>query len=720
MDVDGALIALSTPMNASVTLKRTAAINVEPAVSRPAFRGGYRVLAESRSVSLTLGSRGLVGVVSELSPEHVVMQWPEGALMPMALSTAARLTVVGHEDLPFEVRIGARNLRDKASDVGLEIVSPSRELGRSILDRAQGLVASGLASSDVGRPATREVIDGKARMRDVLGALARNGAQGVIRVGNFAVGRVMPTRIDGDEIEWDLDGPEVSGPVVIELTGYNSLFVIELTTEWCRHGALTTSMPTRIVRLRNRAHRRIPIAAGSFVEFEHPLWGDRKIRRAVRELSASGLSFATDPAEDLLYPGLLASNMELHSGGRTMRFLGEVRSLLQSRDESPGACGLRVYPDSAVDESAWTELVEEQLHPTTRMGSSFCQATWSLYEKAGYFELSGKDPEYFDRLGTAFEVASRRIEDAPQIGCQVVWPNPDGQIEAAMSMLKVYSSAWLVFQLAKITGATRTGVSSRAVLRELHLHCYEHAQRDPSLKWLIGIPQVKSVWSRIVHYDLPARHVAEGNASIVRFRAVEVKCEGELQLARRLPTGLATAAEVDTMLSVLERTRPRPHLEALDLVPEAFDISNLEADWALAGFARRRAVLVARKDGVAIAAAILESADEGLHLYRLLDSVRMVSLVEGGTDAFGSLLAGAQDWFRKHDKPSFVAYLEDDVAIPEGCDGIAQDLGLADFVVLSAELLPELLEHVVEVTAPRELTTGLRTIPRAAESGVAL
>ncbi|MEY4577402.1 MAG: hypothetical protein RL701_2105, partial [Pseudomonadota bacterium] len=38
---------------------------------------------------------------------------------------------------------------------------------------------------------------------------------------------------------------------------------------------------------------------------------------------------------------------------------------------------------------------------------------------------------------------------------------------------------------------------------------------------------------------------------------------------------------------------------------------------------------------------------------------------------------------------------------------VSQDLGLADMSILSANLLPELLECLYEVTAPREPLRGL-------------
>jgi hypothetical protein len=45
--------------------------------------------------------------------------------------------------------------------------------------------------------------------------------------------------------------------------------------------------------------------------------------------------------------------------------------------------------------------------------------------------------------------------------------------------------------------------------------------------------------------------------------------------------------------------------------------------------------------------------------------------------------------------------LEDDGALPADARAGMVDMGEADMTILAAELLPELLEHLCEVTAPR-------------------
>src|SRR5262249_50305587 len=153
------------------------------------------------------------------------------------------------------------------------------------------------------------------------------------------------------------------------------------------------------------------------------------------------------------------SNLLVCSGARRIRFSAEVRSVAAGRN-AQAYCGVRLLPQSAADENAWIELLDEQRHASTSTGSRWARATWRLYEKAGYFDLSDKDPAQFEELFGAFESVGRRLDDAPELGCQAVWAEKDGELAAAMSMMKTYSAAWLVFQLAKITGPTRAGAPS--------------------------------------------------------------------------------------------------------------------------------------------------------------------------------------------------------------------------------------------------------------------
>jgi len=658
--------------------------------------GGWTITDASNELIAELGEEAQVAAqITAISPEQICFLTPAANVPPVVGPVPLRLCAGGHQvalhvDAFSEVSPGVLAAR---------VVAPTRTQAQALLSIVDGLVIEGHGSVPQRPPLVREVIDDPDQQREIVESMVRNGCEGMLRIGGVSVGRAVPLRTTKEGIVFSFGVVPIHGPFTIELVGYNSLYSIDVTNLRPIDGGVVV-VPVKMVHLRNRAFRRVAPPSGTYLEFAHPRWPGLHVRRSVREISAQGLSFQSGLQEDLLYPGLRVADAVLHVDGQVLSFSGEVRSL--TRDASSGHyhCGFQLSAATAADET-WQAILEECLHATTRMGRSWARPTWELYERAGYFDLSGKEPSAFGRLFDAFDRVSAKIEKSPSIGCQVVWPHDEQVVEGAMSMLKVYSSSWLVFQLAKVTGPTRRDVSSRQVLRDLHLHCYEHAQRDVNLRWLVGIPQVKATWSRSVHYDFPHRYLASGKAAIVRFRAVEVPCRGEsAPWLADLQIGEATPRERALLVKQIVRTRPSPYVDALDLGPKGFALTKIREVWNQSGFCRKRTVLVARVQGRPIAAALLESADDGLHLFRLLDAVRLYPLASGGERQFGALLAAARGWYAAQHKDAFVAFLEDEV-LPAGSPAGTTDLGLADFVILSAAHLPELLEHVYVVTAPR-------------------
>jgi hypothetical protein len=324
---------------------------------------------------------------------------------------------------------------------------------------------------------------------------------------------------------------------------------------------------------------------------------------------------------------------------------------------------------------------------------------WSVYGRCGYFALSGKEPRDFQQLRRAF-VSTASLDGALHVGCHVVWPGTDSKAVAALSTLKVYSGAWLGFQTAKIKGDVDGG-SSRTVLRDINLRIYEHVQRDPDLRWVIGYVQAKRAWSALVHLELPTRYVQTGEAAIVRFRALEVSVDIQWTLDEGPEISFAGAAEVAALARSVARLRPAPYCDALDLSPGRMDMGANKRLWQGIRFERERTILVARKNGLAVAAAVLELAAEGAHLFGLLDLVRVYPLVQGGEDCFAHLLEAAKIWYRERGRRRCVCFLEEGFTLPQAIIDRMGDMGEADMTILAAHRVPELLEHLYEVTAPR-------------------
>ena len=560
-------------------------------------------------------------------------------------------------------------------------------------------------------PARQELMLSSDRINKLIASLVREQAPAWLRLDSDL--RVPLHHLRSDEGGLVLDGitRELPASLTLEWTGYNSLFSARAEPRTDEHGTLRLTAPGGIDRVQHRAFRRVLLSSQMVVRcrLASGASGAPEQLLALRDVSCEGLSaWLVAEAGAPAAPGQGCLLTVVRPDAPAIELCGEARSLGGAIGGAP-FIGFRVRPASSQDGVAWLRFLERQQHPRVGTGPEGLLDVWPLYESAGYFSLSGKRPADFVERRAMFIEVTRRALEAPSVGMQAIWPQ-SGPPVATLSALRYYESAWLGFQMAKRSGPAPDGTPGRLVLREIHLSIYERIQRDPGARWIIGHTQVRPVWSRLCHHDLTARYVESGDAAIWRFRAVEVKAPPvAAPLAPEVTVGVASGEETAAVLHAFARQHPPPFIEALDLVPRRFDLQEVRRRWWVGGLERDRALLVARRGGEVLAAIVLELADEGLHLFRLLDHALPITLLPGGEACLGALLVAAHAWYRKHGRRAWVCYLD---ARDEPCGGPGlRDLGEADMCILSTARLPEFFEHVHEITTPRgadDLAEGAR------------
>jgi hypothetical protein len=387
------------------------------------------------------------------------------------------------------------------------------------------------------------------------------------------------------------------------------------------------------------------------------------------------------------------------SGRVVLAGRGRVEAVWPDPESPRTLCTVRFEPDGAEGRARWDETLERIVHPHTRRAGTWAASLWELYDKSGYFQLSGKTSAHFSRLRHSFAVATRRLDTLPELGCQVVWPSPE-RVEAALSALFVYAGTAMVYQVARRRDST-SSVSARQVLRAINVHAFEHLNRDPMFEWtLVYVQEGGARWSHLAYQVFTEAQLPTGLACVVRFRAMEWQGGDRLDPPGGLSTGAATEQEWALLAAVLPRVRPRPYLEALDLVPARFDLKGVRDRWARGGFKREREVLVARERGRPLAAAVVESAHDALHLFGLLDSVRFFRLSPDGDRSLGALVSAAHQWYRARGKQTFVCFFEGEQLEHAAQPGL-YDLGAANLLAFPRPLMPDFLEHLYAITAPR-------------------
>jgi hypothetical protein len=657
----------------------------------------------------------------DAEPLHVFV---EGAVRPLRLArlSLADLTAIAEDGTGFAVGeqcrlrlpgvLGALStvVVDRSphpaggAEVTLFFTDVTVENGLDLQTALIRLLSRGLALLPPRRARESETIRSRPRIRAMLrwlfavggeARLAGPGAGGIpLRAARFEPASREPLCFDVGADEWP------APPFSVEFLGHSSFFRFNAARSGRSGSTLALAMPDEMVRTRHRWQRRVAAPPDVYITFRHPQWPSLAIRRPVRDVSLDGIGVATNRLEDLLYPGLVVPEVVIEWQDRLrLEFQAAVRHV-SARPGEPEAAGLALTPRRPEDRDHWNEELYRLLYPNTRMDGSFSRDLWRMFDRSGYFSLSDKKESDFEDLRDPFEAAGRRLARAPDLGCQVVWPSRRG-IEATLSMLKIYDASTCLFHLARQRGRTPHWTSGRGILRDLYLHGLEHTLRDERLRWLIVWVQDVAHFSRLLHYDLPRRYLEDGRAHISQFHAMEGRCDRvPAPRPRGAEIGPATRAEIERLLMRLAAERAPAFLDAHDLVPERFDLVPLRIAWAHAGLLREREVLVAR-EGDRTAAAVLESADEGLHLFALFDCVHLFSVDGDARGLYPALLEAARAWYRGRGRRRFVYFAEgSDLAY--ATDAGFADLGGASLTLLPVALLPELIEQLYELTAPRE------------------
>lgn len=660
---------------------------------------GYRVGTELTALA-SFGDSPAPGRLVRLSLEHLTLQLD--ARLSVAPGQAASV-VLGHGER-WATALDAEVMdAHGAPEVSLRFVAPPLDAGRRIVSVLEALRDNGLLLPPETRPVWRESIDHPDRVARICDALAARQARGVARLPGGRTVEVTAAFFDVHEglMGWRFDGPVPAVPFVLEAFGYSSVVHMEVREAREAAGLVVVPAPKELVRYRHRWLRRATPSSSCTLAFDHALWPQVHVRRPVLDLSYEGLAFLTEPGEDLMYPGMRQPVLEVSMEGLPpVRLRAEVRNI--SSTSTGRRCGMSVRPLDVAGARAWRALVEAQMHPTTKVDGEWSEATWSLFERSGYFRLPGKSPEDFEDLRPTYEATQARLEGRTHLGYRVVRPAGEA-LEATVSVARPYEGSWMAHQLAR-QQVPGTRSSAREALRDIYLRGYEPTQADPDVKWFFAFCEANVRWVRYTKFDFATWYAHTGQTCLVPFRLMEAEVERPWEV----PVGIDVATPTDTerarFFEQVSLTRPVAYREALDLVPERFDLAGPRREWGQAGLGRERELFVARHGGRPVALAVVESAEPGLNLFNVLDGVRLVPLQDDALpevqDAFMALLARAADWYRARGRKVFVHYVES--ACVEYVERASlADLGEGKLWVISASLLPEFLEHLHESTTPR-------------------
>jgi hypothetical protein len=466
-------------------------------------------------------------------------------------------------------------------------------------------------------------------------------------------------------------------------------------------GRLTTPTPAVVERVRHRDEARLKAPKSVVLRYgtEEPFV------RELFDLSRQGLAFVLDET-DGFRRGSEIRNVSVDWQGRLrIRCRLRIRHVFTPPGETRLVAGARLAFDSSEDAQHWQTEVDALIDATIRTGGTWTRDTWELFEKSGYFSLSNKRPADFARLRDAFTDSSRKLARAPELGLQIVWPSGRG-VEAAASVIALNHDAVFIYHMARRFGSPPVGATSRQVVHSVHHQAIRWIRAREFARWLVVWVQDAARFSKRVHLDFVLSHADGIGASVVKIRALEVPAapieSGPCRVPGVRPSYPAPGGWVVREAAAEELARIAA--AASMRFPPSFVLSHaldmpLEKrwdNWDSARLERGRAIVVAERDDRVEAAAICEWCAEGIHLFGLLDVVRVIPIGPAAQEAAPALIDYAKNLFCHLGKAIFVYACDPDV--PEAqWPADAHDLGLTHCSVISTELLPELAEHAWEV-----------------------
>jgi hypothetical protein len=547
------------------------------------------------------------------------------------------------------------------------------------------------------------------QIRRIFRALAREHAVGTFagsEVRATLAGFVTRAETGITALRWTCTAAPPSADAVLDLAGALSLFRCPLELESQLDGRLETKVPSFLERLRTRSQARVRAPTRVVVHLRPS--ASRSVDRELHDVSRDGIAFAV-ANQDSVYPGSIIEDASIDWQGR-LRIRADlvVKHVSEKPCEGRRIAGAVATFASPEDAAHWELEVEPLVDPNVRTGGTWSRDLWELFEKSGYFSLSNRSPQDFFRLRGPFVTVSRKLSVCDQSGIQAIWPSGRG-IEASSSVAPLNDETVFMYQLGRRHGSPPLGGSGRAMVHAVFSRTIRWIISRRAFRWVVAWVQDAGRFSKRLQLDFVRRHENGTDASVIRFRVLQVPTR--LPAARavqeghtELPEEWAPAAKGWAIRAAGRADQDDIRSAAIASLPSSFVAAHAigraleEPPRAIEECApkRGREVLVAELDGRVHAAATVDWAEEGLHLYGLFDVLRIIPMGPLASQTAPLLLERARQRYAALAKEAFV-FAADADADSQGWPAGASDLGVTYCTVMSSELLPLLAEHSWEL-----------------------
>jgi hypothetical protein len=444
------------------------------------------------------------------------------------------------------------------------------------------------------------------------------------------------------------------------LGGPSAVTVFESRCLEQRGDEVLLAMPREVRQAGSREGRRIELdgAAPLRVSFSHPRLTGESSGGAILDVAERGLSFWV-PADHGLFPGDRLSDLRIELPGQTLRARASVR-----RIGAPVAgrvsCGVELTLFTTRDEAeVWRRFVFGHLHPNIVDGSGRAGDAWALLEGSKYVERWTPPAA---REHVREEYLRVWQDPPPELGHSLLLYRERGASGLAAGSA-VTPRSWVLHHLASDAlgdGDARLPLSNAyqvisAILNRLRM--------ETDLEHFLIYLECGKRWNERLYADFAARYFDRDKVLLTPMVVHRRATEAPLPEAPPLgPVIEATGPLLSLLARRLAETAPEIERKALALDEDRIRLFAFSEACDRWGQERRRDIFFAFHDRQPVAALIAESGNEGVNVFGLLNTCRIVGLVDQvPAPAREALLRRAVEHYRARGKKHFLLFEDADI-----------------------------------------------------------
>lgn len=385
---------------------------------------------------------------------------------------------------------------------------------------------------------------------------------------------------------------------------------------------------SQLRRFRPREHRslRQQLLPAPEVVFRHPLTG-KLCRLPIVDLSGSGFAVEEEESASVLLPGLIIPEMQLclANSCRIDCRTQVVYRLDHAAEGDAGRirCGIAILDMPLKDQAVLLGLLQQAKDSRASLGARIDpDELWKFFFASGFIY-----PEKYRSMEAhreKFKETYRKLHDREPGIARVFTYQEHGRILGHIAMLRFFDRSWLIHHHAALRGAEKSaglkvlGQISRYV-NELHhlpsarldyVFCYFRPENRFPNRVFGGVAQ---------HIDDPEGCALYPFAYLPPHRT-KANTGGLSEAWRLEESGIKDIEELK--LTLADNAGPMI-ISAFDLEPDRLGSPEVSREYANIGFRRESRLYSLRRSGSLKAILLVNTADIGLNLSELTNSIKV-------------------------------------------------------------------------------------------------